>query len=698
MEIRELATQVIFGDCLEEKLQSAGELTDETPGSAIVVPDFPKRPANLRVKSSNESVPIPRENELDKDESKARLLHFFANHELLAAELMALVLLKFPDAPKAFRRGVAKTLQEEQEHTRLYMGRMKALGCELGAYPVTGFFWNVLKDMGDPQDYVTGLPLTFEQANLDFAQYFERVFRQVEDSESAALMERIYKDEIRHVAYGLKWFRRWKPEGKSDWEAYCERLELPLSPRRAKGMVFNFEGRKQCGLDADFVEQLSVYSRSRGRCPDVYYFNPYAEWELGVGKGFTPAKLQRELQQDFETLPQFFGSDDDIVLVSRTPRTEWLRSIQSSGLVVPEFEVMEGERIAASSDLRERKIRSLRPWAWSPSSRALLEPLSARINSPDNAEKSGGLFPKSEAAELLSEIIKDQDHSDWLCGRDDVGRKVESAAAAFATIEEFRRRGLGRLVAKADFGAAGGRMARLWEETLTSHQEKWIEGAFVRGECLVIEPWRDRVCDFSIHFEMERGGARSVGLVSLLNDHRGQFQGCVIGSSPTFGMEVPVLKLLHGEQGDRYKRLIENIGEALSARCVRSRYEGPVGVDCFVYRLPDGTLRLKPLVEVNRRYSMGRLAIGLKRFVQAGRILVFGTLGRKSLETIGLGGFQELPGWLHGHFPLERSESKGRKIVSGGICLTDPEMAHQHVGLLLVGREAHEWYLEHRSP
>jgi hypothetical protein len=39
---------------------------------------------------------------------------------------MALVLLKFPAAPAAFRKGVLQTLKDEQEHTRLYLERMKA--------------------------------------------------------------------------------------------------------------------------------------------------------------------------------------------------------------------------------------------------------------------------------------------------------------------------------------------------------------------------------------------------------------------------------------------------------------------------------------------------------------------------------------------------------------------------------------------
>lgn len=45
---------------------------------------------------------------------RGRLPHFFANHELLATEIMALARLRFPDAPAAVRGGVWQTLKDEQ--------------------------------------------------------------------------------------------------------------------------------------------------------------------------------------------------------------------------------------------------------------------------------------------------------------------------------------------------------------------------------------------------------------------------------------------------------------------------------------------------------------------------------------------------------------------------------------------------------
>src|SRR6185503_11142608 len=109
------------------------------------------------------------------------------------------------------------------------------------------------------------LCLTFEQANLDYAQHFARVFARAGDAASAQLLERIYRDEIGHVAYGLKWFRRWKNPGECDWDAFCRALKFPLSPQRAKGFALNIEGRRAAGLDPEFIARLDVYSQSRGR-------------------------------------------------------------------------------------------------------------------------------------------------------------------------------------------------------------------------------------------------------------------------------------------------------------------------------------------------------------------------------------------------------------------------------------------------
>jgi uncharacterized ferritin-like protein (DUF455 family) len=107
---------------------------------------------------------------------------------------MALALLRFPNAPAAFRRGVWQTLKDEQLHTRLYVQRMRQCGIQFGELPVSGYFWRSVAQMESPLDYVAGLCLTFEQANLDYCRYFARGFQTVGDSDTAGLLDKIYRD------------------------------------------------------------------------------------------------------------------------------------------------------------------------------------------------------------------------------------------------------------------------------------------------------------------------------------------------------------------------------------------------------------------------------------------------------------------------------------------------------------------------
>ena len=142
MELRDFAEQVLFSTTLAEKLSCPDHITDEKPGTELVTPAAPGRPKALQFKATGEARDsFPGTRNLERESERGKLLHFFANHELLATELMALVLLKFPEAPAAFRKGVLQTLKDEQEHTQLYLQRMKQCGIQFGDLPVSGYFW-----------------------------------------------------------------------------------------------------------------------------------------------------------------------------------------------------------------------------------------------------------------------------------------------------------------------------------------------------------------------------------------------------------------------------------------------------------------------------------------------------------------------------------------------------------------------------
>src|SRR5690606_4659271 len=179
------------------------------------------------------TTPVPGLKALRRDPSQAgRVLHAFANHEMLAMELMALALLRFPDAPPAFRLGLAHTLLEEQEHLRLYLARLAALGVSLGDHPLSAFFWTHLRALRSPQELVAAMSLTLEQANLDHARAAADAFTAIGDHETAAVLERVLRDEIGHVAHGVRWLERWREPDESAWAAYRRWLPAPLTPAR----------------------------------------------------------------------------------------------------------------------------------------------------------------------------------------------------------------------------------------------------------------------------------------------------------------------------------------------------------------------------------------------------------------------------------------------------------------------------------
>ena len=705
MELRAFAEQVLFARTLEEKLQCPEILTDEHPGLAVDVPQQPGRPSELRFKGAEAPrAEFPPAHRLGDERSRGQLLHFFANHELLATELMALVLLRFPEAPSAFRRGVLQTLRDEQEHTRMYRERMRQCGIEFGELPVSGYFWRMIAPMGSPLDFVTGLSLTFEQANLDFCRHFSRGFTEAGDTVTAGLLDQIYRDEIAHVAHGLKWFRRWKDPQASDWDAYCRQLQFPLSPTRARGISFNVEGRRAAGLDPGFIARLNVHSTSKGRTPGVFLFNPFTEERIGHGPGYVPGRRVAALARDLSSLPQFLARQDDVVLVERTPSVEFLSGLKQAGFPLPEFVALSSGHVAVGDPLRQRKLGRFRPWAWGPDSAEVLEPLRAQLTGERQDNPLGfpsalaSLYSKSWSAEFLRTSLSSlQEHAaelspgtplaNWLGGPETVGVTVRTLDEALAHIDAIRASGHHRIVLKEPFGLAGRNMVRLWEPQLQDAQRRWLEKALSAGRGMVVEPWLERVLDFSVQLELHAQGLRLEGYTGLLNDAKGQFQANWAGPRSHRKPPAELVAFLPetGADHGRIPRLYAALMVQLEPRLRELGHTGPLGIDAFIYRQPDGGYRLKPVVEINPRYTMGRLTLELMRQVAPGIPGVFRLLPRAVATAAGCPDFVSYSRCLAERFPLELGGEPVAKIRSGALCINDPSQAETCLAVLHVG-------------
>ena len=100
------------------------------------------------------------------------------------------------------------------------------------------------------------VPLVLEARGLDVTPEMICRLERAGDAGSAAILRRIYEDEIGHVAVGARWFERLCRERGLDPEAaFHERVR-----RYFKGALkppFNRAARDSAGLPAEYYEPLA---------------------------------------------------------------------------------------------------------------------------------------------------------------------------------------------------------------------------------------------------------------------------------------------------------------------------------------------------------------------------------------------------------------------------------------------------------
>jgi hypothetical protein len=277
----------------------------------------------------------------------------------------------------------------------------------------------------------------------------------------------------------------------------------------------------------------------------------------------------------------------------------------------------------------------------------------------------------------------------WLCTEDEAGVAVDTLEGALEAIAAIRRRGHHRVVAKEAHGLAGHNAIRLWEPELLAAQQQWLARALQNGRQLVVEPWLERELDFSIQLEMGPRSLRLCGYTGLINDRKGQFQANWAAANCDRRMPANVVALFHepADISGRLQRLYGDILSLLEAELQRAGFVGPVSMDAFVYRTPQGGCRLKPVVEINPRYTMGRLTLELMKQTYPGSCGLFRLVSRAQARVEGFADFAGYAGSLSERFPLRLEGEPVPKIREGVLCLNDPVEAQVCLATFQVSAE-----------
>ncbi|MBW3543254.1 MAG: hypothetical protein KY476_23615 [Planctomycetes bacterium] len=188
---------------------------------------------------------------------------------------------------------------------------------------------------------------------------------------------------------------------------------------------------------------------------------------------------------------------------------------------------------------------------------------------------------------------------------------IEDLAGALRTLPAD----VDRWLLKAEFGASARERFLGRGREPTADCVGWLRRRLNRDRVAFFEPWLEIVTEAGIQFTIpNESGAEPVleGVTPLLTDSGGRY----IGSRFHASADPPWPPLSKGGNGCAWEHAVA-MGVEVCRRLRELGYFGPVGIDAARYRDGEGNLRLRPVQDVNARWTMGRLGLGLRRLLAA---------------------------------------------------------------------------------
>ncbi|MCH7686164.1 MAG: hypothetical protein IH899_05710, partial [Planctomycetes bacterium] len=232
------------------------------------------------------------------------------------------------------------------------------------------------------------------------------------------------------------------------------------------------------------------------------------------------------------------------------------------------------------------------PWGWTEEIRHRADQQGWNYSAP----------PQTVVTEANSRRFSFQCEQEWNIGLEEAAviDSVETLAEAIRRLP----RGDDRWVVKAEFSMSArervlGQGRELPEQTL-----HWAQKRIERDGVVFFEPWIDCISEAGLQFTIPKTGDLVFeGVTPLLTGERGEYRGNRFS--------------VHDDIESIWSSCIETAHQ-IAQKLQAKGYFGPLGIDAVQYRDRDGELHVRPLQDINARYTMGRLALGFRRLLQPG--------------------------------------------------------------------------------
>jgi len=221
----------------------------------VAMPDRPGRPEAPELLAPNR---MPARRRAGSTAGRVALLHAFAHIEFVAIDLAFDIAGRFGDGlPRAFIDDWLSVGADEAMHFMLLERRLQSFGSHYGALPAHDGLWAAAAETaGNLLARIAVVPMVLEARGLDVSPATIDRLSTMGDARSSAILARIYRDEIRHVGFGSKWFgivcESYGFDAPTHWKSLVRtHFRGPLKP------PFNDSARLDAGLTREYYADLA---------------------------------------------------------------------------------------------------------------------------------------------------------------------------------------------------------------------------------------------------------------------------------------------------------------------------------------------------------------------------------------------------------------------------------------------------------
>lgn len=178
------------------------------------------------------------------------------------------------------------------------------------------------------------------------------------------------------------------------------------------------------------------------------------------------------------------------------------------------------------------------------------------------------------------------------------------------TLDLFHSEGINSWVIKSNLSQAARNRIVGRDPSLTEPHRRWVEKQIASNGCVAVEPWVERIAECGLQFTVSKPGVGPSGsspvsfdgAAEMLTDPNGRYCGSWIShDGPPEWIEPAIVHCRN-----------------LAIEAARVGYFGPVGFDCMLFKSPvSGNLQVRLCHDVNARQTMGRVALSLRRLLNA---------------------------------------------------------------------------------